>query len=89
MNRANVEALARLLVEFGRQPPRLTAINQDWGDEEQRYMALWLAARGVLVPAALTDEDLGTAWGKSQCYDWFDPTDFRAALECIAKGDPA
>jgi hypothetical protein len=86
MNEANVMALAGLLAEYRDEP----------GDDPARYReaAEWLASRGVLVPSALTDEevfrvtDLGPVDRMSP--DEYTPTGARIVryeLERIAKGD--
>lgn len=57
-NRANVTRLAVLFRDFSRTPQPDVEMVQDsaFGHEPFLGMARWLAARGVLVSAALTDE---------------------------------
>ncbi len=89
-NDANIAALAVLMAE------------QLWGVEvhpdsataaQLRERAEFLASRGVLVPSAITDDEANDAseTGFSAVTHEFEyrPAEFRAALERIARGDPA
>lgn len=93
MNERNVEALEETITSA------LVESDQGGGGyPTPRYLAELLAARGVLVPSALTDREAESVAGQE---DWAHdadgnefradqlnkPSEVRAALERIAKGD--
>ncbi len=91
-NQANIAALANLLSQVG--------VDSDMGMSQAdacHFFAKELAKLGVLVPAAMTDDELDSLAGAMEPIaegyagtggqeDGFDV--FRAALERIARGDP-
>jgi hypothetical protein len=94
MNQRNVEALtALILAHFEEDMLKAPRAAQLYGEAFRKGtpdIARYLAAHGVLVPSALTDEEIGRAI--SEVTDEWDefrkqwPT-VRAELERIAKGE--
>ena len=88
MNQRNVEALASLLQEAGIRH----GLDKGYSD-----LAEWLASRGVLVPSALTDDELDRLPGLDSEYygeSVYMATEAphirkacRSALERIARGE--
>lgn len=82
MNARNVAALNKLLTPWYMNDPRLAS-----------HLAEWLAARGVLAPNALTDEEI-TVLRQCGCvlrgeiHDPVTPVAARFVLNAIAKGEP-
>ena len=83
MNQANVAALRDALVEWApkSEAGRTLAFEAD-------MIARFLAARGVLVPAALTDEDFG-GLAERECLIVPGVAHLAPLLERIAKGEDA
>jgi len=99
VNRANVVQLSLLLDEWADSK----GMHDFWGKLGVLEFAEFLAARGVLVPAALTDASAHTAWlaGAMESYaqdltgdefmagyEWRgDPSALRDTLARIARGE--
>jgi hypothetical protein len=80
MPSANEAALAELLREVG-----LPTNNEE-------AVAQYLAQRGVLVPAALSDDDaryVGNAYMRVPDFAWEEGEVVRSALERLARGEAA
>lgn len=78
MNQRNIDALQRVILEgmreMGEQLPRWTE------SEISRALALRLATHGVLVPSALTDQQVEYATRRHTQF-------VSEALESLARGD--
>jgi hypothetical protein len=81
MNKANVEALAVILREIDGLEG--VYIESEGGDVME--VALALASRGVLVPSALTEDELSVVLQRAEQADDFET--LRSELERIAKGE--
>jgi hypothetical protein len=96
MNNRNVEALTALMLEWLASPAAPNADLPETDEEAAREAASFLAARGALVPSALTDEDCASVWseGVNDYNDdhgvdarYGEPSRMRTDLERIARGD--
>jgi hypothetical protein len=82
MNQRNVEALRQLLAAA------VLANRAREGDLSFDFLARFLAARGALVPSALTDEELEHLGSELDCYCFPEDRDMAVeALERVAKGE--